>query len=660
MKKKHIYLFHLLLLLLFSINGNAQSVPQGITYQGLARNSSGITIVSQAISVKLGIYSPSISGTLQWEETHAVITNQFGLFYFIIGQGTSTGGGASVTFSSINWSSGDHFIKIALDQTGGSSYVNIDTMQFMSVPYAMYSGGASTVNQSLRLNDLIDVDTIGAVAGNVLKWNGSLWVPAPDNNSDTALYAYNSAYSSTSDTADYAINSLSTIDTVSFSYNADSAAYSLSSTSSVNSVNSIYSDTATYALNSVNAWNLTGNSGTTPGSNFIGTIDNVDLVLKTNNSEKMRISAAGKIGIGTVAPAATLHIVGADGIVAEGTFGTGALAPSGGGTRMLWYSKKGAFRAGGVLTFNWDDANIGNYSFGSGHNTRASGAHSTAFGYACISSGANSISEGDQCIASGLSSVAMGSVCYAQGPYSISLGRSALASDTNSVAIGYTLTSSGKYSLAFGANTNASGDYSIAMGYHASTNNKKGSFVFADMSSTAVTNATADNQFIVRASGGTIFYSNTALTAGVSLAAGAGSWATVSDKNKKEHFKSVNSTDILSKISQMEITSWNYKSQSPSIRHIGPMAQDFYKAFNFGESDTTITTVDIDGVSLAAIQALAVKTNELQLKANEVEKLKAKIEILENDKKKLEKRITNIEKELNINKPYSAFLISNK
>jgi len=660
MKKKHIYLFHLLLLLFFCINGNAQSVPQGINYQGLARNASGVTITSQAISVKLGIYSPTISGTLQWEETHALTTNQLGLFYFIIGQGTSTGGGASPTFAAINWGSGDHFIKIALDQTGGSTFVDIDTMQFMSVPYAMYSGGASTLSQSLRLNDVLDVDTLGAVAGNVLKWNGSLWVPAPDNNSDTALFAYNSTYSNTSDTANYAINTLSAVDTVSFSYNSDSSAYSLASATSVNSVNSIYSDTATYALNSVNSWNLTGNSGTNPTSNFIGTIDNVDLVLKTNNSEKMRISSAGRIGIGTTAPAATLHIIGTDGLVAEGTFGTGALAPSGGGTRMLWYPKKGAFRAGGVLTFNWDDVNIGNYSFGSGYSTRASGAYSTAFGYACISSGANSISEGDQCIASGLSSVAMGSVCYAQGPYSISLGRSALASDTNSVAIGYTLTSSGKYALAFGANTDASGDYSVAMGYHASTNNKRGSFVFADMSSTAVTNASVDNQFVVRASGGTIFYSNTALTSGVSLAAGAGSWATVSDKNKKEHFKSVNSTDILRKISQLEITSWNYKSQSTSIRHIGPMAQDFYKAFSFGESDTTITTVDIDGISLAAIQALALKTNELKLKADEVEKLKALIEVLENDKKKLEKRITNIEKELNMTNPYTVSLMSNK
>ena len=49
---------------------------------------------------------------------------------------------------------------------------------------------------------------------------------------------------------------------------------------------------------------------------------------------------------------------------------------------------------------------------------------------------------------------------------------------------------------------------------------------------------------------------------------------------------------------------WNLKSQDPAIRHIGPMAQDFYAAFNVGEDDKHINSVDADGVALAAIQGL--------------------------------------------------------
>jgi hypothetical protein len=49
---------------------------------------------------------------------------------------------------------------------------------------------------------------------------------------------------------------------------------------------------------------------------------------------------------------------------------------------------------------------------------------------------------------------------------------------------------------------------------------------------------------------------------------------------------------------------WNYKAQNPSIRHVGPVAQDFAKAFHFGEDNKHISTVDAEGVNLAATQAL--------------------------------------------------------
>jgi hypothetical protein len=55
------------------------------------------------------------------------------------------------------------------------------------------------------------------------------------------------------------------------------------------------------------------------------------------------------------------------------------------------------------------------------------------------------------------------------------------------------------------------------------------------------------------------------------------------------------------------VSVWNYKSQNPSIRHMGPMAQDLHAAFGLGESDKGIATIDADGVALAAIQGLNAK-----------------------------------------------------
>ena len=177
------------------------------------------------------------------------------------------------------------------------------------------------------------------------------------------------------------------------------------------------------------------------------------------------------------------------------------------------------------------------------------------------------------------------------------------------VSGGRSNTASGTYATVAGGFTNlASGTYSFAAGRQARALHT-GSFVWGDSTAANIA-STGLNQFIARASGGVTFYSNGAATSGVRLEPGTGAWSTLSDRNSKANITAVDSASILERLASIPIQLWNYKAQDASVKHIGPMAQDFAAAFGVGENDTTISTVDADGVALAAIQGLNLKLTE--------------------------------------------------
>jgi hypothetical protein len=642
--------FMMLCLILFSGALFAQGVPQGISYQGLLRNSGGSLLASQNVNLRFTILQGTVNGTAEWQETQFTNTNAQGLFVVVIGQGLNTGAGTQASFSDVSWGNGAHFIRVEVDVTGGSSFVAIDTLEFFSVPYALYANKAAALIQPLSMNDLSDVDTSGILPGQVLKWNGSMWVPAFEIVSDTVLFAYQSQSAQHADTADVATHLINVPDTVLFSHHADSSLFAIHALHADSALHTAYSDTADFAWNCGNvqpSWLLAGNSGTNATTHFLGTTDATDLVFRTNNSERMRLTSTGRIGIGTSIPAADLHMVSNAGFLSEGTFASGASLPvTGAGTRLMWYPNKAAFRAGTVSANEWDLSNIGNNSFAGGFNNIAKGDNSFASGQQNQALGTNSAAIGWGNIASGYNSFAVGSGGQASGPYAIALGRGAISNDSMSICIGYHCNSTGIASLAFGYQTTASGDYSLSMGYNSSTAGKRGSFVFADASSAAVTANTADNQFMVRASGGYVFYTNTALTSGVSLAAGGGSWSTLSDRRMKTNIRKVNYNTILQGVKSVPVYTWSYKTQDSSIVHVGPMAQDFSAAFHVGESDSTISSVDADGINFAAIKALEEKTATLKQKEKEIDELELRVKAAEEKNKALELRLKKLEEAL--------------
>lgn len=187
-----------------------------------------------------------------------------------------------------------------------------------------------------------------------------------------------------------------------------------------------------------------------------------------------------------------------------------------------------------------------------------------------------------------------------------------IAGGINNSASGYAATVAG------GDTNSAQGFYSFAAGRRA-TAGHAGAFVWGDGTDAGVA-STGDNQFIVRASGGVTMYTNSTLSAGAALHAGSGSWSNLSDRRVKENLAPVDGRQVLALLAEIPVTTWNYKSQAPAIRHMGPMAQDLYAQFNLGESETQISTVDADGVALAGLQGLYQITQE---QAAQIEALQA-------------------------------------
>jgi hypothetical protein len=97
-----------------------------------------------------------------------------------------------------------------------------------------------------------------------------------------------------------------------------------------------------------------------------------------------------------------------------------------------------------------------------------------------------------------------------------------------------------------------------------------------------------------------------AASSGACLTAG-GQWQNASDRALKDEFTAIEPEAVLAKVTTLPITEWRYKAEAAGVKHLGPVAQDFYHAFGLGDSDKGIGTVDESGVALAAIQGLSQK-----------------------------------------------------
>lgn len=195
----------------------------------------------------------------------------------------------------------------------------------------------------------------------------------------------------------------------------------------------------------------------------------------------------------------------------------------------------------------------------------------------------------------------------------------------------------------------AGGAFSFAAGRRAHANSN-GQFVFADNNDFDY-NVGIPNRFAVRATGGIRFILGIDPVDGTptqtaTLVAGATDCNITSDRNAKENIEAVDTRRTLEKIAALPIRSWNYITQDEPIHHIGPMAQDFYAAFELGIDDTQISSADMSGVALAAIQGLY---SIVQDKDAQIEALRRELALLKTQQghlTELETRLNDLEDRL--------------
>jgi hypothetical protein len=329
------------------------------------------------------------------------------------------------------------------------------------------------------------------------------------------------------------------------------------------------------------------------------------LVISTAGSPSVTNSNSVLAHFGTIG--------GGSGNTASGFFSTiaGGLKNTASGQSSFIGGGEGNLASGlgsGISFGAYNQANAEDSAVFSGYNNRSE-ADATLVG-----AGANNrASSSGAIVVGGFNNHASGSESVVGG------GATNWAGGSNSVVPGgLNNEASGTGSFAAGVNAKATNDYSFVWGGSPEVN----------------TVSVADSSFTVNAPGGSRFVTGTNSSGGsigVTLAANATSWDSLSDSNAKTAVTPIDHRETLRKVAALPVTAWNYK-HDPKRRYIGPMAQDFHAAFGLGYDDKHISTLDTDGVTLSAIKGLVEEIRDqdhaLAERERQIEALETQVKLL--------------------------------
>jgi uncharacterized protein (TIGR02145 family) len=166
---------------------NYANTPTGIPYQAEVRNESGEVLANTNVNIRFTLHELAANGTVSYQETHALTTNELGLFAATIGAGTAVQG----TFAGINWAQTTKFLQVEVNT--GSGWISMSNQRFLSVPYTLYAtngaqgpqgpfgpqgnpGAPGPQGPSGPPGPAGNAFSNGSAANQILYWNGTSWV----------------------------------------------------------------------------------------------------------------------------------------------------------------------------------------------------------------------------------------------------------------------------------------------------------------------------------------------------------------------------------------------------------------------------------------------------------------------------------------------------
>jgi hypothetical protein len=285
-------------------------------------------------------------------------------------------------------------------------------------------------------------------------------------------------------------------------------------------------------------------------------------------------ASSDKVGIGTSTPEFKLSLDTDGGILAKGTYEEGNTLPTlGGGTRLIWYPRKAAFRAGYVDGTQWDDGNIGDYSTAMGTLTTASGTGATALGYGTTSSGSGTTSMGIDTKAESRCSVAM-------GKFNVGGGSPTGWNDTDPL---------------------------FEIGIGTGSLDKKNAVTVLKNGKVGIGTGKSSPTYLLDMDGGGYYNS------------GTGQWVSVSSRESKQDIRG-NSMDAQEILDQVQLVNFRYRNEvkenSDAPYHIGFIAEDTPELLS-GKNHDGIYMSDCISLLIAVVKEQQKRIEALEAMMNE-------------------------------------------